>query len=282
MDGCVHGDFTHGFARILAETPRLRKPLAITLLAPAWAAEVVSSNIVGYNKVTLQKGLNLVGSQFLNIGAGVQDIQDISAANTLPGISDAGVFQTTLRVWTGNGYTTYGWSDADDGDVEVDGETWPESNSKWLNYGMSEIVERDMPTGEGFWIKTDEAATITFAGEVPEGDSQEVEVVSGLNLISNPFPAMLNIQKIQSDDLAGISDAGAFQSTIRVWTGNGYTTYGWSDADDGDVEVDGETWPESNSKWLNYGMSEIVDVNIPIGAGFWLQTNGKATLTISK
>ena len=122
---------------------------------------MVSSNIVGYQKLTLSAGYTIVGSQFLNVGGTTKDIQELVAngENTLPGIDEQTYeFHANLRVWDGVGYDTYGWSDADDGD-SID---WSESNSKWLDQKQENIVNVTIGIGKGFWIYTDRDATITF------------------------------------------------------------------------------------------------------------------------
>ena len=127
-------------------------------LAPAQAADVVSSNIVGYNKIQLSSGYNLIGTQFVQIGQQAKDIQQLAESTTLPGLDDESAFQTTLRLWNGRGYDTFGWLDADDGTAnEV-----PAWNSKWLLYDMSDLAATNIKVGEGFWIVTTAASSVTF------------------------------------------------------------------------------------------------------------------------
>ena len=59
--------------------------------------------------MSLHKGLNLVGSQFVEIGQTTKDIQEFfdPESNTLPGYGDAFESATKLLVWGGTGYTTY-------------------------------------------------------------------------------------------------------------------------------------------------------------------------------
>ena len=82
------------------------------LPAPAWGAEVVSSNIVGYEKVTLSAGLNLIGSQFVVVGGGTATMNELTTAmDGQSGYDDDSYDPTTeLRIWTGSGYAQYGWS----------------------------------------------------------------------------------------------------------------------------------------------------------------------------
>ena len=74
---------------------------------------------MGYTKLSLSDGFNMIGSQFLNVGGTTKTINEFfdttTGNNTLPGLDENGAFQTTLRVWTGTGYAYYGWLDEDDG-----------------------------------------------------------------------------------------------------------------------------------------------------------------------
>ena len=76
----------------------------------AWAAEVYSANTVGYTRVAVN-GLSLLGSQFVEVGTeAALDINEVVLpAADLPGMDmDTGSFQTTLQMWDGSSYTTYG------------------------------------------------------------------------------------------------------------------------------------------------------------------------------
>lgn len=240
----------------------------------ASAAEVGSQNVVGYAKIDLAEGFNLIGSQFLEVGATTKDVNEfIYDGSALLGLDDGGEYQTTMRVWTGNGYTTYGWLDADDGTVnEV-----PEWNNSWLLNDFSDIAAEDMDLGKGVWLVTKKAGTITVLGEVATGDTYTVDVVEGFNIIANPFPCEISVQNIKCD-LDGLDDGGEYQTTMRLWTGNGYTTYGWLDAEDGTAnEV-----PEWNSSWLLNDFSDLADASLKVGEAIWFVAPAAGTVTFTK
>ena len=248
--------------------------LAVSTLC-ACAAEVYSSNIVGYQKVNLNEGLNLVGSQFVNVGdEAALDINKVLETTDLPGLDESLAFQSSLKVWTGSMYTEYGWCDADDGTNNG----MPEWDSKWLMSDLSGVAVAEIDAGEGFWIQTSAPATATFSGQVLTADTSSVTVEAGLNLICNPYPQAISIQGVQSDDLLGLDDNFAFQSYLKAWTGNMYTEYGWCDADDGT----NNGMPEWDSKWLMSDLSGTAEVEIGAGEGFWIQTSAPATITFSK
>ena len=128
-------------------------------LAPAHAADVVSSNIVGYEKITLNAGWNMLGIQFVQVGQGeAMDLSTFAALNPeMAGFDEDGNFATELQVWNGLGYDMFGWSGSSGTDV-LD---TPDLDNKWLN-GDLEESDGTVLFGHGVWIKTDAAGTITF------------------------------------------------------------------------------------------------------------------------
>ena len=87
------------------------QPRFSPLAGPAWAADVVSSNIVGYEKITLAQGYNMIGVQFAEVGGSDKILSTVGELDSaMDGVDEDGDYATTMRVWTGNGYKTYGWS----------------------------------------------------------------------------------------------------------------------------------------------------------------------------
>ena len=259
----------------MKKTALLAVALATCLgYAPARAADVVSSNIVGYQKMQLTSQFTLVAAQFNNIGAETKDVQDfIGADNDLPGLdADNGyAVQTELRYWNGTGYDTYGWDP--DGDPNI-----PNSDHKWVDEDLA-VASFDMDVGTAVWIKVPTGTTgnIVLSGEVPEGDSKEIQLRAGFNLIANPFPTAIDIQKIQAGATIPGLDAEngyAVQTELRYWDGTGYETYGWDS--EGDPNV-----PNSDHKWVDEDLV-VATRTIELGKGFWIKTPVAGTVTISK
>ena len=224
----------------------------------------------------------MVGAQFVNIGGTTKDINDLFAQNTLPGLDDNYAFQTTLLSWTGTGYRTYGWyADGDGSDPEMD---WPEADAKWILNNQSDIAEVDIPAGVGFWIRIpqeSQGGSLTMFGEVPADTIAPVQITGNeFTMIANPTPKAIDIQKIKpSASIPGLDENYAFQTTILLWTGTGYRTYGWyADGDGSDPEMD---WPEADAKWILNNQSDIADVSIPAGTAFWFRTTPGTTGTVT-
>ena len=253
----------------------MKKQLLFALVACvascAWAAEV------GYTKVTVNPGLNLLGSSFVQVGSGeALDINDAVKVSGLNGLDEAlEKFVTTVRLWTGTSYDTYGYVNAD----EAAAWEWSEAADKWLLEDMTDVAAVPVPAGDGFWVQTTGTGTVTLIGQVPAAATTDVTINPGLNLVSCPYAKEINIQDVKVNGLKGLDEAlEKFVTTIRLWTGTSYDTYGYVNAE----EAAAWEWPEAADKWLLEDMTDIADVTIPAGAGFWVQTTGTGSVTFTK
>ena len=127
---------------------------------------------MGYNKVTLQPGLNMLSSQFVQVGAGENSLTLLDAVKLTgqPSFDEDFEAQTTIRFWTGRGYDEYSWSgnltgenpdmaEALEDELGVEAATL---NNHWLN-GDYEIVNEEIGIGKSFWVYAKTAGTITFS-----------------------------------------------------------------------------------------------------------------------
>ena len=223
----------------------------------------------------------MLGSSFVQVGSGeALDINDAIKNNGLPGLTeDFSDFATTVLAWTGTSYDTYGFVTADQANDE--NWLWPESAEKWILGDMSDIAAVPVPAGDGFWVQTTGTGTITLVGQVPAAATTDITINSGLNLISCPYAKEINIQDVKVNGLPGLKDDFSdFATTILVWTGTSYDTYGYVTAEQANDE--NWLWPESANMWILGDMSDIADVTIPAGAGFWIQTTGTGSVTFTK
>ena len=107
-------------------------------------------------------GLSLLGSQFVEVSTeAALDINEVVLpAADLPGMDmDTGSFQTTLQMWDGSSYTTYGLLGVGQGEEMG----LPEWDGKWLTPAMDNLADVEIPAGQGFWIQTTGTGTVTFA-----------------------------------------------------------------------------------------------------------------------
>ncbi len=229
---------------------------------PAWAAEVVSSNTVGYQKITLTAGnYTLVSPTFEPVGGGEKRIKEIFAEDSFVAADNAGDADY-IDLWEGGGYSrTYffssdagdAWSDAQDGFDETDD---------------------TIPAGLGFWLYSQAASdkTVTLAGQVPTNSI--VVDIEGDNytLLGNPFAAPLPIKSIVAAEGAFTSaDNAGDADFIDLWEDGGYSRTYFFSSDAGDA------WSDAQD-----GFDETDDT-IPAGLGFWFYHHGspmKVTLPV--
>ncbi|MBQ6247349.1 MAG: hypothetical protein IJK04_10820 [Kiritimatiellae bacterium] len=242
---------------------------------PAGAAEVVSSNIVGYQKVALDPGYNMIGVQFVDVGTGeAKSLTTVAALDsTMDGFDEEGTFATQLKVWRNGDYTTYGWSGTSGTDVLDDSSL----DNKWLNRDLEEDTTASLDAQDAVWIKAGSSGTILVSGQVPTNDVV-VPLAAGYNMVANPFPKTVKVSDfgMLSSNMEGFDEEGTFATQLKVWKDGDYTTYGWSGTSGTDVLDD----PSLDNKWLNRDLEETNDT-VDFGHGVWIKAGSSGTITFS-
>lgn len=213
-----------------------------------------------------------------------------SEATGISGYDDESYEPTTeLRVWTGGGYDTFGWSGnlLEDSPNMADemGVTDHSMDNKWLNDGY-EVSDLELGKATGYWIKAGSTGTVTFSGEVPTDDTITVEISAGLNLVSFPWPMAAGMEKISVTGQSSYDDDSYEPTTeLRIWTGGGYDTFGWTGnlLDDCPNMADemGITDHSMDNKWLTDSY-EVSEVELAMGQGFWIKASAAGTVVFSK
>ena len=133
------------------------------MMAPAWGAEVVSSNIVGYSKLNLANGFTMVGVPFQQVSVtNTISVQDLKASG-LTGYDwinfDGG---DTLLMWdpTQQGYPTELVYSGDTQTAEMADMGVPAG--VWFDMATFAPANTEIPVGGAFWIVTGNGGTITF------------------------------------------------------------------------------------------------------------------------
>lgn len=259
----------------------------LAAIGPAWGAEVVSSNIVGYHKINLVKGFNMIAPQFVFVGSDslTRDISTIGTLADANGGAMAGYdedyfYATELKVWdtTRQGYTSYGWAGTSPGDID----DMEELNNTWLDAG-TEATDDTVDVGQGFWVKADKAGTMTISGEVPSGNNIPagglvVDLVKGFNLVANPYPMEVAVSSFGQLDstMPGYDEDYFYDTELKVWdpARQGYTSYGWAGTSPEDID----DMAELNNTWLDAG-TEATDDKIPAGAAVWIKAGTAGHIT---
>jgi len=237
---------------------------------------------VGYTKVNLDAGLNLLGQQYVNVGNDtILDIQDIIKSVDIIG-HDGLIPQTTLLIWTGSGYTPYFYAssqNAIDWAAEY-GEQYLDRSDKWVD-GTWDIIPYLVPVTNGlaFWIDTPGKSTFYFSGQVYTPDIATVPLAAGLNLVANPFPINWDIQDFTSTDFIG-HDGLIPQSEMLIWDGGGYESCfyaSYENAIEWAAEY-GDQYLDRGGKWVDGTWNIIIDKKIAPGKGFWINSLTTAEL----
>ena len=230
---------------------------------------------MGYEKVNLVAGFNMVGMQFVTVGD--KTAQTLSTAaqldSQMSGFDDEGTYASKLQTWDGAKYTTFGWSGSSGTDVLEDDDL----NNKWLNVDLEE-TDDTLDKAQAVWIIAEKAGTVTLAGEVPADDSVTVQLVAGFNMVANPYPATVKVADfgVLDSTYAGFDDEGTYASKLQIWNGSKYTTFGWSGSSGTDVLEDDDL----NNKWLNVDLEETDD-DVAFGQGVWIIAEKAGTITFT-
>ena len=125
--------------------------------SPARAAEVVSSNIVGYEKITVPANkMDIVGIQFQDVGVnGVIDIQQITAEGW------DGEGADWIKIYdpdTSRYVTAYYMGEEAGGVYDEDGNAlgpgWADDNQV--------AVDIEIKVGQGFWVQSEAGGKLVF------------------------------------------------------------------------------------------------------------------------
>lgn len=208
----------------------------------ACAADVYSSNIVGYSKLTLVPGLTLVGNPFQSVGStdASKSIQELVQSSGLADWEDTFTFFDPLtQMWS----VTYYYTDEEG---VVDSET-------------GETADYNVSVGAGFFVTTSSTtAEVILSGEVPDAEiGQNVPFGAGLTLMSNPYPYALKLNEhVATTGMLDWEDTFIlFDPVEQMWS---YTYYYTDD----DGIVDSETGETAS------------DLAIPVGGAFFIMHSG--------
>ena len=240
---------------------------------------------MGYQKVTLQPGFNLIGAGFVQVGTGdsfaLKDVfQGTDVANaTAGGGMDEGdliqLFDATEQTYTKEYYF-----------FTSNGEYGEEYDEKWYDVADdSEPTEEslsvsDLGEATGFWYisRGDTSAELTTSGQVST-NAVTITIKPGFNCIVYPFPADFDFTALDWA-VAGATAGGGmdegdliqiFDAAEQTYTKEYYF-----------FTSNGEYGEEYDEKWYDVADdSEPTTEKIPAGSGFWYIHRGSNNFTIT-
>lgn len=220
----------------------------------ALAADVYSSNVVGYTKVTLAAdNFNMLSAAFVPVGGGEgKKITEIFSDNSQFTSGYASTEADYINVWNGGGYNTYFYS------AFID--AWASDQDSFTE------TEDALPCTEGFWLyRLNTALPVILAGQVVT-TNVTVSAIAGnnFNMIGNPYAAPMPIKDILASTGSFTSGYASTEADyINVWNGAGYDTYFYS------AFID--AWASDQDSFTE------TDAVIPVGASFWFYSLGTVT-----
>ena len=225
--------------------------MAVAALSATVAmADVVSSDVVGYQNKDTVVGFNFVIPTFKAVNGGTVNIQDIK-------ISNATEWNDSIQVLDEGGATvaTYFYLTSGSSGAEADG---------WVDDTLA-LADVELEAGQSILVDTAAAAVITFSGKVSTDDTV-VETVAGFNFVGNNTPVALDIQDIT------IKNATEWNDSIQVLDEGGATvaTYFYLTAGSSGAEADG---------WVDDTLA-LADVDLEPGQGILIDTAAAAEVTI--
>ncbi len=222
-------------------------------VAPAWGAEVVSSNVVGYQKVTLAaENYTLLAPMFTYVGGGDKEVSDLFAENDFTS-ADTDADADFIELWEVGAYSRKYFFSSDAGDA------WSDATD-----GFDETTDTvDGKLGFWFYNRDTNDKEVTLAGEVATEDVEVELVANNYTLIGNPFAAPLPIKSIVA--VSGnftSADTDADADFIELWEDGAYSRKYFFSSDAGDA------WSDATD-----GFDETEDT-VPAGLGFWFFRRG--------
>ena len=160
--------------------------------AVSGSAQVTSQNIVGYVRLSLAKGNNLIGNQ-LNNGN--------NAIGTVLNVPDG----TAVYKFTGGKYVANSYVD-----------------------GAWDAPAMTLPPGDGFFINVPAATTITLIGEVSLNNS--AALAAGFNLLSVPVPLAGGLTDAAAGGLTAAEGDAVYQWAGNKFALSEYVDGAWAPA----------------------------------------------------
>ena len=246
---------------------------SISTFSPAQAAEVVSSNIVGYQRLSIPaNGYALLANPFVEVGTGSTDpvgyaingmfADDVDNSNA----GNSGASGDVIQTWdtATQGYNTWFYSS------RITGGAWADASTPRV--AATDTFE----FGDGYWYlnRGSEPFDITVSGEVSTKEVEVTLAANGYTLVCNPFPVDLPLNSENIDWSAAGSTAGnsgASGDVIQTWDTEtqGYNTWFFSS------RITGGAWADASTPRVPTTEA------IPAGQGFWYLNRGSQDITIT-
>jgi hypothetical protein len=137
-----------------------------------------SVNAVGFSKIPIHKGRNIVSCPFNMIGGGNMTLESMFGKQPLEKMSVIFVFETNPQEYVQYTYSAHGWVDV---------------NGKWCGDTM-------IPRGQAFWVESPTDTVVTVMGEVPSEPVTRTTLLHGLQMVAPAYPTTNTLNKTVPSD----------------------------------------------------------------------------------
>ena len=250
----------------------------LAAIGPAWGAEVVSSNVVGYEKVNLVKGFTQIGVQFQNVGAtdGSIMLNDLSFSGLAGYDFDNFLTGDTVTMWdaASQSYSvTYSWSGNGSTEYAIPANVWFDEGEFT---GQAEVP---LEAGSSVFVRSAAAAGMTQAGEVIGGATVKKDLSKGFTQLANPFPVAFDINDATYEGLAGYDfDNFLTGDTLTMWdaaTQSYSVTYSWSGNGSTEYAIPANVWFDEG----DFTGQAVVD--IPVAGSIFIKAANGGSVTFA-
>ena len=226
--------------------------------APARAAEVVSSNVVGYQKLAIPaNGYAMIANPFVEVGTespiGIDEMFANDKTDATAG-SDASKADN-IKIWNGAAFEMLGYFKS------------TKNGKFWANASGTATTDPFPANAGAFYQSAGTTDTfLTISGQV-KSNSQTLSIAKkSYTLLENPFPTGLPIQSFNVAGATAGSDASKADN-IKIWNGSGYDSFYFKST------KSGKFWADSTGTQSSYV--------IPSGTGFFYQSIGDEDFSVT-
>ena len=216
------------------------------------AADIVSSDIVGYQNKTVTTGFSLQTPTFTDIGVDSYDLANFKF------VDGAGDGTETIQVLDASGVNneTWAWLTAANSGMP-DG---------WYDFNTWAPIVASIVPGDGYLMNVSADVDVQFAGQVKKGKTT-VTIPAGFFIAGNCTPSPVSIQSLKL-----VNAAGDGTETIQVLDATG---------------VNNETWAwltEANSGlpdgWYDFNTWEPIVATIAPGEAFLMNVSADVDMEV--
>jgi hypothetical protein len=246
-------------------------------LVAGLACAQLSSQIVGYNTVTISEKWTILGVNFENVSGGEISLQDAIpyAAGMTKGTGTSLADNIQIQDGAG-GYDVYFMCNGLSGKTAV-----PDGDGKWVKNGESVVSARTIAAGTAFWYLAQSYATpfaVTVSGQVLASGTALSPVTMTWKHIANPFASDLPLNDGVPYTAGMTKGTGtSLADNIQIQDGaGGYDVYFMCNGLSGKTAV-----PDGDGKWVKNGESVVTTAAIPLGKGAWYLRRGATGFDIT-